>query len=454
VRQRYPFGILVKTLFALAVTITSLYPARVAFANGRFPEAQQIALAPPGGDPKLIALRTTFGIIISHDAGKTWSWICEGALGFTGEWDPPIAITKDGRLWVGLPDGLRSTRDGCTSDEVADFHGDRVTDLAVDGSGENLVVLMSPLDRPAHVSILHANGKVDHVGGSFSGFQLVTVESAPSSGKLYVSGAPFGSGPRPHLFVAEKGKDLVETKIDLPPKANVFVSAVDPKNDARVVIRTLAPSGTDVLISNDSGKTFVGKLHIGTLLHGFARSEDGKTLFVGSGNPEDGVYRSDDRGETWTQINKVSVRCLASRGDSLFACSTPYRPNGFAIAVSTDRAQTFAPLNAFTDIGGPIACDGGAGAVCGDAWPAQRVILNPKPRDAGVDAAVDLSSMDGSTDRDGGAGRASHDRGCGCVAAGEENSTSPGRFLPLFLALILIARMDRRYSSLSPSRSI
>ena len=338
--MRYRFSFV---LFAL--TLGSLYPSRVAFANGRFPEAQQLAVAPRGGDPNLIALRTTFGIIISHDAGKTWSWICEGALGFTGEWDPPIAITKDGTLWVGLPDGLRKTRDGCSSDEVADFHGDRVTDLAVDGSGENVVVLTSPLDRPAHVAIVRANGKIEKVGGAFSGFQLLTVETAPSSGKLYVSGAPFGSGPRPHLFVADKGKDLVEAKLELPPKANVFVSAVDPKNDARLVIRTLAPSGTDVLISNDSGKTFTSKLHIASLLFGFAKSVDGKTFFVGSGDPNDGVYRSSDRGETWAQISKVSVRCLALQGDSLFACSAPYRPAGFAVAVSKDGAQTFAPLD-------------------------------------------------------------------------------------------------------------
>ena len=447
-RRRFSF-----VLFAL--TLASLYPCRVAFANGRFPEAQQIAVAPRGGDPNLIALRTTFGIIVSHDAGKTWSWICEAALGFNGVWDAPIAITKDGRLWVGLVDGLRTTRDGCTTDDVPEFHGDRVTDLAVDGTGENLVVLTSPLDRPSRVSIVHANGKVEKIGGAFSGFQLLTVESAPSSGKLYVSGAPFGSGPRPHLFVAEKGKDLVEAKIDLPPTANVFVSAIDPKNDARLIIRTLAPNGTDVLISNDSGKTFISKLHIRTLLYGFAKSEDGKMLFVGSGDPNDGVYRSDDRGETWTQINKVSVRCLALRGDSLFACSTPYRPAGFAVAVSNDRAQTFTALNAFIDIGGPIACDGGAGAICRDAWPAQLAILNPKPLDGGaLDASAITSSDASSIDHDQRESRARRDRGCGCTSAGEEKSTSLGRFLPLLLWLILIVRMDRRYSSLSRSRSM
>jgi hypothetical protein len=449
-RRRFRFV----TFVSLALTLAALlYPARAAFANGRFPEAQQIAIAPHGGDPNVIALRTTFGIVMSHDAGKTWTWICEAALGFTGEWDPPLAITKDGRLWVGLSDGLRITRDGCASSKVAEFDGDRITDLAVDASGENVVVAVSPIDRPAHVAIVHANGKVEKVGGSFPGFQLTTVETAPSSGKLYVSGAPFGSGPRPHLFVADKGKDLVETTLDLPPKANVYVSAIDPKNDARILIRTLALAGTDVYVSNDSGKTFVSKLHIATLLYGFAKSDDGKTYFVGSGDPNDGVYRSDDRGETWKQISKTSVRCLALQGDSLFACSTPYRPNGFAIAVSKDSAQTFTTLNAFKDISGPIACDGGAGVACHDAWPAQQLILNPPPRDAG---AADASAQDDAStpNPDRGESRTPHNKGCGCIAAGAEKSNSNAPFLFVLLVLILIARMDRRYSSLSPSRSM
>ncbi len=445
-RRRFSFAVFALTLAAL------LYPPRAAFANGRFPEAQQIAVAPRGGDPNVIALRTTFGIVMSHDAGKTWSWICEAALGFTGEWDPPIAITKDGRLWVGLSDGLRITRDGCASDEVPEFQGDRVTDLAVDSTGENVVVLVSPLDRASRVAIVHANGKVDKIGGSFSGFQLLTVETAPSSGKLYVSGVPFGQGPRPHLFVAEKGKDLVEAKLDLPPKATVFVSAVDPKNDARIVIRTLAMAGTDVYVSNDSGKTFVSKLHLPTLLYGFAKSDDGKTYFVGSGDPNDGVWRSDDRGETWKQISKTSVRCLALQGDALFACSTPYRPNGFAIAISKDGAQSFTTLNAFKDIRGPIACDGGAGVACQAAWPAQSAILNPPSRDASADAEDASATVDHDA---GDASRANaHASSCGCRAAGAENSGSRSAFLSFLTALILITRMDRRYSRSSRSRSM
>ncbi|MEO8877716.1 MAG: hypothetical protein ABI461_19135, partial [Polyangiaceae bacterium] len=258
--------------FALAffavITLASLYPARAAFANGRFPEAQQIALAPHGGDPNLVDMRTTFGIVVSRDAGKSWTWICEAALGFNGNWDPPIAITKDGTIWVGLPDGLRSTHDGCSSDEIADFHGDRVSDLTVDASGESVFVLTSPLDRPARVSVIHPHGKVERIAGEFPGIQLTTIESAASSGKLYVTGAPYGKGPRPHLFMGARGKPLVEVTVDLPEKTNIYISEIDPKNDAHLVLRTLTPSGSDIYVTSDGGKTFTSTLHVPTLLYG------------------------------------------------------------------------------------------------------------------------------------------------------------------------------------------
>ncbi|MGH7282226.1 MAG: hypothetical protein ACRELY_11920 [Polyangiaceae bacterium] len=432
-------------LVVLAITLTTLYPGRRALANGRFPSAQQLVLSPSGGDPNLVVLRTTFGIVVSHDAGKSWSWICERALGFTGEWDPPIAVTKDGRIWVGLSDGLRSTRDGCGTEEVAALHGSPISDLAVDATGENLLVLASHLDSPGTVTILRKNGKLDRVAGTFPGLELRTGDIA-SSGRIYVTGVPFNDSakPRGHLFTGARGKPLVEVKLALPDDAMAYLSAIDPKNDQRIVLRTLAPNGTNVVVSEDGGKTLKTVLHVGTLLFGFAKSEDGKIMYVGSGDPNDGVWESRDAGSTWTQASKTSVRCLAMSGALLYACSTPYRPGGFAVASSSDGARTFTPLNSFKDIAGAIACDGGEGAACRELWPEQKRILDPTPRDAGAiaDASPDTS--------DAGAGvKASHTT-CGCelVGARDADDFAPGLVL---LALgALIARVDRRRTSFEP----
>ena len=36
------------------------------------------------GDPDLVILRVTFGLLVSHDRGKTFDWVCEQSINVTG----------------------------------------------------------------------------------------------------------------------------------------------------------------------------------------------------------------------------------------------------------------------------------------------------------------------------------------------------------------------------------
>ncbi len=440
-------------LFTIVAFACSLLHSSIATANGRFPDAQQLAFAPKGGDAKLVVLRTTFGILVSRDAGKSWHWICEKALGFTGEWDPPIAVTKDGRIWVGLVDGLRATRDGCESTEVLALKAARVTDLAVDASGENLLVTSSPVDGPGRVLVVHtAKGDaVETIGSTPPKMHLSTADFAPSSGKIYVSGKPFQSSEkrRGHLYAAARGKPLVEIPTSLPDEDGIYLSAIDPKNDAHLVIRTLAPGGSDVAISDDGGKTFTSTFHSPTLLYGFAKSEDAKTLFVGSGDPQDGVSVSKDGGKTWKKASGTSVRCLGLANGLLYACSTPYRPNGFAVASSSDLGATFTTLTTFADIVGPVACDAGEGTACVSLWPAQKQALTiQKPLGVSEDAGRALPS--GADAGDVRSVKVTAKSSCGCSEVGAR-AGSGGGFALLFILGLLLVRMDRRRSIFEPS---
>ncbi len=47
--------------------------ARSSTANGRFPASNQLTFSTD--DPSFVALRTTFGILLSHDSGLSWSWL-------------------------------------------------------------------------------------------------------------------------------------------------------------------------------------------------------------------------------------------------------------------------------------------------------------------------------------------------------------------------------------------
>src|SRR5258706_6849694 len=72
---------------------------RTAQANGRYPLANQLVVDP--GAPDHLVARTTFGLLSSHDTGKSWTWICEDALGaLDNSEDPAIAVTADGSILV------------------------------------------------------------------------------------------------------------------------------------------------------------------------------------------------------------------------------------------------------------------------------------------------------------------------------------------------------------------
>src|SRR6266850_6434690 len=60
---------------ALSLLFLLLPGPRAARANGAFPESYQLFL--PADRPDQIVLATNFGLIISDDAGATWTWTCE-----------------------------------------------------------------------------------------------------------------------------------------------------------------------------------------------------------------------------------------------------------------------------------------------------------------------------------------------------------------------------------------
>src|SRR6478735_6866224 len=81
-------------------------------ANGRFPAASHLVVQP--GAPETMVLRATFGFLVTHDAGATWHWVCERAVGFSGVQDPAVQLTTRGALLAGMFEGLAvSPHGGC-----------------------------------------------------------------------------------------------------------------------------------------------------------------------------------------------------------------------------------------------------------------------------------------------------------------------------------------------------
>jgi MYXO-CTERM domain-containing protein len=428
--------------FVLALTLLALYAPRAAYGNGRFPKAQAIATV-PGTAGRIVYLRATFGLLVSRDAGSHWRWLCEQAYGSVSTWDPPFATTRDGRLWIGMPSGLRVTQDGCEVGEVSTFAGETVTDFAEIGDGSRLYATTSTPDRPSvvwHQSLAGAWEK----RGTIADLRVDTLDVAPSNeSRLYVTGVrqAIGQSTRVSLFYRsdDGGRTLAEIKPALPIAGRLYLAAVDPADERRLFARILHDAGSELAVSTDAGATFRTVLHTNGAMFGFARSLDGKTYWAGSGDPAEGIWRSRDRGEHWEPMAKSSVFCLFADGPRLYACSNPYVPGGYAVAVSLDEGATLTPLATFASIDGAVVCDGGGGSTCEAAWPATRDAVAAKGaelRPASLPAGSAVASADAGP-RPAPAPRA---RGCSCSSGETRSGGGEG---PLAL-LVLFGWVERR----------
>jgi photosystem II stability/assembly factor-like uncharacterized protein len=421
----------------------------VARANGRFPQAQ-VVLAPPGGDGTKLVLRATFGILVSHDGGKSWRWVCERALGYEGQWDPPIAFTRDGTLYVGLARGVASTSDdGCTVALAPEIDGETIKDLTTDGAGETVWAIAGRPGKKASVWRKPPRKPWERMPGKgLEDLNLLTIEVAPGrSERVYVSGEPYDT-IRGRLYRSDDGGKTFEGKEnDQPPDGPFFIAAVDPVQADRVLVRHLHGKGSELLLTTDAGKTWKNVLSMTSAMFGFAKSHDGKTYWAGSGLATDGIFRSTDRGEHFTRVTNRGVLCLTAAGDHLFACENSMSVGAPVLAGSTDQGNTFAPLSRFADIRGPLACadddrdaDTGA-AFCAGGWQEIQALITPRPEA--------VASSPSSATPDGGAATSSAPRrksACGCRAVGAAGMDR-GLFMAGLVPLVVWARHRRRRGS-------
>src|SRR5579862_290292 len=83
-------------------------------ANGR-PAATSTIHFEQNHETNIVA-GMTFGLLLSHDSGATWQWMCEAAIGYGGMYDPDYVYTSDGALFATTFNGLKVDRNGCTFD--------------------------------------------------------------------------------------------------------------------------------------------------------------------------------------------------------------------------------------------------------------------------------------------------------------------------------------------------
>jgi hypothetical protein len=313
-------------------------------ANGRYPLANQLVVSP--GDPTHIAVRATFGLVVSADGGTTWSWICEKAAGFVNGEDPPIEITGNNAIVVTSSSSFTVSRDfGCSWSNPSD--SDLVVDADVDRGMPNRTVALTSLfvDAGYSFGLLESadqGATWNPLGAPSSGYAL-SVALAPSpADRIYVSAgslstnAPIVSRSDDH-GQTWKTFALPDTDSPLP-----FIAAVDPTNGDRVYVRGSTSTPGDVLlVSEDGGASWKEILKTKGSLLGFALSPDGKTIAIGG--PGDALSTASVADYQFKPVNDIRVTCLAWTSAGIFACADQAL-TGFGVGLSTNRGQSFEPL--------------------------------------------------------------------------------------------------------------
>ena len=403
-----------------------------------------IVTAPGGekadaGPAKWIWMRTTFGILVSMDGGKSFRWICEKAMGYSGQFDPPVSVLADGRLLVGTDDGVVSTMDGCSFAHEPGLQGEAVRDLTTDAAGNVAFAITGARGKPGRVWKRGVSGKWVKVGKDYDDINFITIDVAPSNPRrIYITGEPW-STVRGEVWISnDEGATFVEQKQEkLQANGPFFLSYVDPKNQDHIIMRHLHYQGSDLLVSTDGGKTVREILHWKGSMVGFAKSADGSKVWISDGSEQTGIWRSTDRGEHFEPMAKEGVYCLFAAGPLLYACNSPSTLGGYALGVSTDEGKTLDKLSGFADVAGAPLCDGGA-SICEASWPETQAAVLPSP-DAGLplpaDAGADAGPIAAPPARS----------NCGCEAVGASPWTPWSIFfLGGLIPLAVRARARRR----------
>lgn len=382
----------------VALVAVTLVP-QSAWANGRFPTAQFFSVG-SGSARDHIAVSTTFGLLVSHDAGATWGWICEEALGFSGEYDPITAITSTGALVTALPDGASLSRGDWCDFASIDLGG---TDAVGDVAAEQTRVLAVTRTALGGTRVYVSNDDARSFARRWSemSVSVVTADLAASADEhvmlsgnvMFVRSAVFASEDQGRTF--EQRFDGFSAETALP-----FIAMVDPLSAQRSLVRTLRIDGESELYrSDDGGRTMRALLRRTDAIVGATAMPGMGTLWAMSSEMGARLQRSDDGGMTWSSTaSTLRARSLRYRDGVLFGAFTESEV-GLSFGCSVDGGESFRTQLRVRDVRGPERCAEGSTVrrLCAPLWPSlsaqlQRIV-GPMPPPTGV-CAWDVNTAD------------------------------------------------------------
>jgi hypothetical protein len=385
----------------------------VALASGRAPLTNGIHFQP--GDDHALYVATTFGLLVSHDDGCSFRWICEQNLGYGGTFDPKYRIARDGAIFATTYTGLRVSRDGGCSFATATAElppGDpgRIAgawvgaiDIAPTG---DVWVATANSGSPNDVYRSTDNGRTFTPSGLASPtIWWKSVAVAPSrAARIYATGyqvagaLPDGgqTPPTTHLEISDDtGAHWQEsplTGVGFGAMPLIYVLGVDPADpDVVLIASSLANAsvGDRLYRSSDGGMTWTDVLDTASPIIDLAFEQTGIVMVATLGAAS---VQSADRGASFQPLaGAPQLACVGQRGDgAVFGCGANWDPDFKAVARTSDGA-TWGKVFRFVELAGPVACPAGTAEhdTCGGLWPAVQQQFGATGPTCGVEPTPD-----------------------------------------------------------------
>jgi hypothetical protein len=403
-------------IFYAVALVSTLLAAPTAFANGRFPRAQRLLEEP--GHPERLTIAATYGLLLTNDRGKNWSYVCDPAFTFEPMFasDVVASLTFNGWLLLGVQTAITMSRDrGCDFQKVFEptEPSSSVDDFAM-FDDRNVYALVTTFRSGMNVITLRLSqdGGLtwQPIGATLPAALVYTLDVDPTDkSHLYVTGSSLSSDENaPALFLTSNDQGLTWNVGTLPGTsldAAPYIAAIHPRDGNKIFVRTdswkkdangRALAGDALLYSEDGGKTWTELLRAGgsdpelpgAKMLGFALSPDGSTALVGYGDIVDpvrvvdpdgkwmGLYKSSSDGRysfgsgapsAPQRLLDVPMTCLAWTSQGVYGCFAPPF-EGHHLALSTDpnlAPASFVTLMKTSEVhGAPRCCKGRAVSAC------------------------------------------------------------------------------------------
>jgi hypothetical protein len=392
----------------LAVGLYVFFFAGATLANGRYPLSQQLLVDPTDGAH--LVLRSTYGVLTSPDTGATWSWLCEGGIGYDPGEDPMMAIAGDGSVLAAASEGLFvSTDRGCTWPKPMTLDGLYVRDLATEKDAAHVLAVTVQVEKDGkYTSAIFRSPDSARTWAPLGALGVAsslpfTLDVAPSDPeRVYLSTVVFGSttdggvadagaianseGHGVLLRSSDGGatwqsRPIPGTTRDVAP----YIAAVHPTRPDTLFVRVRGDSNnTDpveswLLYTDDAGDTWKEVFRAKADMLGFALTPGADSVLVGMGDTRDanrlvdtavlGLYRSPLSAFSFAQGFHGQIGCLTYSGSTLYVCGGQ-EADGFELGVSSDDGVTLTPLFEYGAVAGPLTCpaDSAQAKVCDPQW--------------------------------------------------------------------------------------